>query len=335
MTPNRSRKSKRSRYLLILSISLVMMASLAIYFRHSLPFWPQVSSSMRANFPFHHVSWSLFDNSGICPTLEAYRGLEEASKIEKLAEPGSQRYAMLGRTQTGLQTWTSSLGPLAFPRLAKAWAVRHALAQLELGAYPHLPVRPGDVVVDAGGFVGDWAKWAVAAGASKVIVFEPAREQLECLRTNLREELAAQRVILVPKGLWDREEQLYLAYSDGVPAADSVAVQRPTRGESIELTTLDKALAELGIDRLDGLKMDIEGSEVRALQGASATLNTLRPVLAVATEHTKNKTENTLNVIKTMNAIAPFYTIRCGICTLHNGKVIPETLYFMPESVSP
>jgi FkbM family methyltransferase len=323
--------SKRTRYLLVLLASFVLIVNLAIYFRHSLPFWPQVSSSMRAHLPLHHVSWSLFDNSGICPPLQAYRGLEEAMRIEKLSSPGSKRYAMIGRTQAGLQTWNSSLGPLVFPRPAEAWAVRHALAQLELGAYPHLPVRPGDVVVDAGGFVGDWAKWAVAAGASKVIVFEPGREQLECLRTNLREELAAQRVILVPKGLWDREEQLYLAHSVGVPAADSVAVERPTRGESIELTTLDKALEELGVDRLDGLKMDIEGSEVRALQGASATLNTFRPVLAVATEHTKNKTENTLNVIKTMNAVAPFYTMRCGICTLDSGKVIPETLYFMPE----
>lgn len=202
---------------------------------------------------------------------------------------------------------------------------------MELGAYPGLQVQPGDVAVDAGGYVGDWAKYAVAAGASKVIVFEPAQEQLECIRLNLQEELASQRVILVPKGLWDREERLYLSRSIKNPSANSVSADPPAEGESIELTTLDKALEDLGIDKLNVLKMDIEGAEERALLGAMNTLQSHRPIIAVATEHTDNPIRNNLKVIRAVYSVAPFYRPRCGSCTVRNGTVIPETIYFSPR----
>jgi FkbM family methyltransferase len=49
----------------------------------------------------------------------------------------------------------------------------------------------------------------------------------------------------------------------------------------VPTTTLDQYAEESGIDRLDFLKMDIEGAEVAALRGAERTFRRFRPKLAV------------------------------------------------------
>ena len=57
-------------------------------------------------------------------------------------------------------------------------------------------------------------------------------------------------------------------------AGAEAAAVRETREElslpdsAIEVTTLAAALAELGVGRVDVLKMDIEGAEIQAIQGA-------------------------------------------------------------------
>ncbi|MGB9611424.1 MAG: FkbM family methyltransferase, partial [Bryobacteraceae bacterium] len=102
---------------------------------------------------------------------------------------------------------------------------------------------------------------------------------------------------------------------------------------TIELTTIDDLVNQLGLERLDAIKMDIEGAEVRALRGARRTIQRFRPQLAVATEHTHDVVQNNRNVIETMRQIAPDYRPRCGYCMLRNGlrRIVPETLYFYPN----
>jgi FkbM family methyltransferase len=52
----------------------------------------------------------------------------------------------------------------------------------------------------------------------------------------------------------------------------------------VEVTTLDDLVAGLGLERLDLVKADIEGAEARLLDGARATLATLRPLLMLELE---------------------------------------------------
>jgi 3-dehydroquinate dehydratase len=52
--------------------------------------------------------------------------------------------------------------------------------------------------------------------------------------------------------------------------------------EEIEVDTLDNILEELGVTRVDFIKMDIEGAEIQALEGMERTLkeNDVRLVIA-------------------------------------------------------
>jgi hypothetical protein len=59
-----------------------------------------------------------------------------------------------------------------------------------------------------GAHIGVYIREALSLGAKLVVAVEPALENLECLRRNFATEIAAGRVIVYPKGVWDREEVL-------------------------------------------------------------------------------------------------------------------------------
>jgi FkbM family methyltransferase len=78
-------------------------------------------------------------------------------------------------------------------------------------------------------------------------------------------------VIIYEKGVWDRDDHLDLNINDDNSGADSI-VAKGNGSIKIALTTLDKIVKELRLQRVDFVKMDIEGSEQNALKGAVKTL---------------------------------------------------------------
>ena len=267
----------------------------------------------------------------LCSWLDATRGLQEQVATARAVAQAAQVSRLVRLDDQGHQLWDTPFGPWWFPKGASKESIHFAIAQYLVTAYPGLAVRKGDVVLDCGGFVGDWTHWALQAGAAKVILFEPAAGQLECIRRNLAGPLRDGRVVLIPKGVWDREEQLVLSHWEDNPAGHSVTDARGPSGETILLTTIDRVVEELGLDRVDAIKMDIEGAEVRAVHGARKTLARFRPRLAIATEHTADKFQNNRDVIAAVKSVAPFYKHRCGFCGVDKQRrILPETLYFDP-----
>jgi FkbM family methyltransferase len=53
----------------------------------------------------------------------------------------------------------------------------------------------------------------------------------------------------------------------------------------VELVTVDSLVKQLGLQRLDLIKIDIEGAEVEALEGAAQTLRMFDVKLAIAAYH--------------------------------------------------
>ena len=127
-------------------------------------------------------------------------------------------------------------------------------------------VRSGDIVLDCGANVGDWTRVALDHGAKLVVGFEPGPENLEAFRRNFKDEIAAGRVVVVAKGVWDKDDILLLKRDPHNSAADSfIMLDDGTPGVKAALTTIDEAVAELKLERVDYIKMDIEGAEARAL----------------------------------------------------------------------
>ena len=74
------------------------------------------------------------------------------------------------------------------------------------------------------GFVAD-APGRIQAGAKEVVAIELAPQSIECLRRNLGSEISAGRVVIYPKGVWDKEERIMLNVSDDNFAANSVMMR--------------------------------------------------------------------------------------------------------------
>ena len=110
-------------------------------------------------------------------------------------------------------------------------------------------------------------------------------------------------------------------------AANSVALRPEGSHETVQvpLTTVDNIVRELHLSRVDFIKMDIEGAEVRALHGAKETLQRFRPRLSIATEHND---DDAVTIPAAVRAARTDYRITCGPCSVSNRGLRPDVLYF-------
>lgn len=187
--------------------------------------------------------------------------------------------------------------------------------------------RSGDTVLDCGAHIGTFAAAALARGAARVIAVEPAPDNLECLRRNLAEPIAAGRVTVCPAGVWDRETVLLLRVSPHNPAANSVALnfRGSLPGPRVRTETIDALVDRLGLDRVDCIKLDVEGAECEALWGARQTLRRWRPRMAVAAEHRAGDTERIPEVVRSIRAD---YRVQFGPWVLCRHSIRPQMLNF-------
>lgn len=147
-------------------------------------------------------------------------------------------------------------------------------------------VRPGDVVIDCGAHVGVFSRHALNRGARQVIAVEPDPTNVACLRENFREEIQSGRVVVMPVGVWSETTRLNLSTHDDNSAAHSFIFAGDHASDGlIEALPLDNIVEQLELDRVDFIKMDIEGSERFALQGARRTLERFQPRMAICVYH--------------------------------------------------
>ncbi len=168
--------------------------------------------------------------------------------------------------------------------------------ELELPALNGYMLRhapgPGDVVVDGGAYHGTFTVLAatMVGPDGRVIAFEPDGRNRERLRENV-ELNGLDNVTIVPKGLWSSDRRMaFCEYGEDFSALsyDDLPCNVNRRHEAngdVNVVALDNELERLGIDRLDFLKMDIEGSEIEAVKGARNVLMDNDVKVAIASYH--------------------------------------------------
>ena len=126
----------------------------------------------------------------------------------------------------------------------------------------------------------------MSRGAGKVVAIEPEPTNIACLEANFAPEIASGRVVLIKAGVWDEKTNLPLRISPGHSGShrfDDHAGDPHLDG--IPVLPLDEIVEQHGLERVDFIKMDIEGAEARALRGATETLRRFRPRMAICTYH--------------------------------------------------
>jgi FkbM family methyltransferase len=168
--------------------------------------------------------------------------------------------------------------------LFKASTQQHHRELLGLFA-PHVPAD--GVVVDVGAHAGQFSKlFARMAPAGHVYAFEPSAYARSIMAPALRFS-RIRNVTLSPAGLSDAPGRLTLhtplkrstALGYGVAHLGTGGDGGAAIDQTVELTTLDAFATLKGLERLDFIKADIEGWEMRALKGGQDTLARFRPAL--------------------------------------------------------
>jgi FkbM family methyltransferase len=160
---------------------------------------------------------------------------------------------------------------------------RGAYEPIEAYLFRHL-LRPGMVVVDAGANVGQYAlNAALEVGRDgEVHAFEPVPSNFKMLKEHVLVN-GLQKVRVNMTALWHQEGvlSLHLA-SDMVGNNGSYTVGIPpdvVQTIDSEAIRLDYYVSTQGVGRVDLIKMDIEGAELYALQGATEVLSRWRPTM--------------------------------------------------------
>ena len=175
--------------------------------------------------------------------------------------------------------------------------------QLETHAYDLDPVcvRPGDVVLDVGANLGVFTRFALNRDARKVIAFEPNGQVAECFTRTFAGEIRSGRVHLVPAAAWRVTERLHFDTTD-----NHLGGRISGHGIEISARAIDDVVGEIGVDRVDFIKMDVEGAERHALAGAARTLRNYRPRMAICSYHLNDDVQVLPEVVL---AIVPEYKL--------------------------
>lgn len=143
-------------------------------------------------------------------------------------------------------------------------------------------VGKGDVFVDIGANIGLFSLKA-ATFAGRVVAAEPGADAGRQLADNLALN-GFPNVTIVHKAISDHEGKAALFHNPlgADPQAFSLINDgSSTDSEEVEIVTLDRLVSDLGLSRVDCVKIDVEGAEDRVIAGAAETLRKFHPTLIV------------------------------------------------------
>ncbi len=178
-----------------------------------------------------------------------------------------------------------------------------------------VPLIKNITFFDGGGYVGDTASEVIKnyPDFKKIWLIEPIPENIRIAKRELGEY---KNIEFLTCGVSDKKETLYFNEEKSFSTIYGKGTQ------SVEVDTIDNIVKE----RVDFIKLDIEGAEQNAIDGAAETIKKYKPILAICVYH---KAEDWYKIPQKVLEIEPNYDIYLR----HYMEGIFETvLYFIPKT---
>ena len=189
-------------------------------------------------------------------------------------------------------------------------------------------LKPGMVFLDVGANIGEVSVFSAkrVTEAGKVLAIEPVSAIAARLQRNLDMNGYTQaNVIRFGVADYKGAADIFLPESEGCQAqynAGLATLYPPAaadgKRERIEITTLDDIVSDYGLDRLDIIKIDIEGGELPALRGARKLLDRFHPwiIIEVKLENKSSHAEAEESVLSYLSEFGYHFEIigRNGAC---------------------
>lgn len=235
----------------------------------------------------HHLSWSTFGLALDLDSVLRSRVVRWVLRF-RLWEAGDGLVGMkVGSAREWLLPVRRNLpAPKAFADVfIFLWLPVYLLDAYEMERF----LKPGMTVIDGGAHAGGFSRLAgeLVGPRGRVIALEPCEENLAALRSNLAGADGPQ-VTVLQCALWDEDLDLELQLADtnlGRQAVSQDRLQEVIGTLKVKARSIDHIAAELGLDRVDLIKLDIEGCEAEALRGSGEVLRVHRPVVIAAAYH--------------------------------------------------
>lgn len=184
-----------------------------------------------------------------------------------------------------------------------------------------IEVEKDDVVLDIGACWGDTAFYFAnkVGDNGKVYSFEFIPGNIKLFNKNLDLNPHLKNNIVIVEHPVSNKSNDKIYYKDFGPGSE--VVSHPFEGQTGSAVTLsiDDFVKENNIQRVDFIKMDIEGAEPYALQGALETIKKFRPKLAIAIYHSMDDFVNIPNWIIDLNL---GYEIYIDHFTIHEEETV-------------
>lgn len=143
-----------------------------------------------------------------------------------------------------------------------------------------LKLKEGDVFVDVGAHIGTYSIPAAkrVGPSGRVIAFEPHPKSSELLESSMKLN-NLNNITLIRKPV-DSSRRMVSYNISGVPANSGIGADYKIQSVlQTECVDLDSALDS--IQKLDWLKIDVEGNEINVLEGARNTLKKYSPKIII------------------------------------------------------
>lgn len=167
-----------------------------------------------------------------------------------------------------------------------------------------------EVFVDAGAYDGmtskDFLRWCNGRYDS-IHMFELNADMESVCFANLE---VRENISFTGKGVWNK--RTFLKFFDSQNSAHVREISGNSNDDNlIEVCDID---SELKDKKVTFIKMDVEGSEMEALQGAQEIIRNRKPRLAVSVYHKLDDTVNIMNYLMKVNPDYRFYLRHYSAC---------------------
>jgi len=190
-------------------------------------------------------------------------------------------------------------------------------------------VRYGDICIDGGANQGIYtAAFGQYVGElGKVIAVEPMEYAIPHIRNNCALN-SLSNVYVVNAALTYEDDVATLDYSLGASTANIVRNSGSTKTCRVTTRTIDSIKKQLELQRIDFIKLDIEGAEENALKGARETISQNTPIIVLEAPK--------INRLNTIEGLLGKYGYKAYRMCEHTGTLISpkdgqgKNVWFVP-----
>lgn len=176
----------------------------------------------------------------------------------------------------------------------------------------------GSVVLDVGANIGNHALYLAAVSGCKVYAFEPNADLCLAFRESIKKNNLGSRVKVYQNGVGAEEGKAhFININKENLGAQSLDVSNAS-GDHIDVITIDKTIKE----KVDVVKIDVEGMELDVLKGAQKTIEKYLPLIYV-----ESLTEQEFNNISAL-------LVPLGYCYWDTFNATPTHLFLHSSIVT-